>query len=188
MGFLVLLSFGLFGALTWCVYTRDPKMVRAEALARSFNERVQNFRGHTDTLERHSNEYRSVFDDNEWDTLLTTINRLEQINISVQSLLNQRDYATALSTLERIMSPSNSNGTLDRIDHDIQHLEDVLNWELNLHTMLKKVISNLEVAAVETKNIADVKRNTSTRPTLVTLADIKKQLLEDEDLRKMMSQ
>jgi len=188
IGFLVLLSFGLLGALGWCVYTRDPKMGPAENLARSFNERVTNFRSHIDTLQRHSNEYHAVFDNNEWEKLIATIGRLEHINANVQSLLHRREYAKALATLERVAGSAASADSLEQIDHEITHLEDVLNWELNLHTTLKKVISNLEVAAVETRKLSEPKRPPTTKPTLVTLADIKKQLLEDEDLRKLMSQ
>jgi hypothetical protein len=53
--------------------------------------------------------------------------------------------------------------------------------------MLKKVVLNLEVAATNTKALSESKPMSRTRPTLVTLADIKKVLLEDEDIRRMSS-
>ncbi len=187
MGFLLMLSFGLFGALTWCVYTRDPKISRAEALARTFQERVKNFRQHIDTLETHSDEYRAVFDDNEWERLVTTISRLEKVSADVKELMASKDYHNALANLERVMNPSSAETTLETVDHEIHHIEELLNWELNLHSMLKKVVFNLEVAAVETRKLSPQRRSVSTRPTLVTLADIKKQLLEDEEIRKMTS-
>ena len=186
MGFLLMLSFGLFGALTWCVYTRDPKISRTETLARTFQERVKNFRQHIDTLEAHSDEYRAVFDDNEWERLVETISRLEQVSADVRDLIASNDYHNALGNLERIMSPSSTEPILEKVDHKIHQIEELLNWELNLHSMLKKVVFNLEVAAVETKKLSPQRRPASTRPTLVTLADIKKQLLEDEEIRKMI--
>jgi hypothetical protein len=187
MGFLLMLSFGLFGALTWCVYTRDPKISRTETLARTFQERVKNFRQHIDTLETHSDEYRAVFDDNEWERLVTTISRLEKVSADVRELMASKDYHNALANLERVMNPSSAETTLETVDHEIHHIEELLNWELNLHSMLKKVVFNLEVAAVETRKLSPQRRSVSTRPTLVTLADIKKQLLEDEEIRKMTS-
>ena len=187
MGFLLMLSFGLFGALTWCVYTRDPKISRTETLARTFQERVKNFRQHIDTLETHSDEYRAVFDDNEWERLVTTISRLEKVSADVKELMASKDYHNALANLERVMNPSSAETTLETVDHVIHHIEELLNWELNLHSMLKKVVFNLEVAAVETRKLSPQRRSVSTRPTLVTLADIKKQLLEDEEIRKMIS-
>ena len=182
-----MLSFGLFGALTWCVYTRDPKISRTETLARTFQERVKNFRQHIDTLETHSDEYRAVFDDNEWERLVTTISRLEKVSADVRELMASKDYHNALANLERVMNPSSAETTLETVDHEIHHIEELLNWELNLHSMLKKVVFNLEVAAVETRKLSPQRRSVSTRPTLVTLADIKKQLLEDEEIRKMTS-
>jgi ABC-type transporter Mla subunit MlaD len=187
MGFLIVLSVGLLSGLAWCVYTRDPRMTRAEALSRTFQERVQNFRQHINTLEAHSDEYRAVFDDNEWEKLVATIARLEGVSAQVRDLMSRNDYQSALSTLEQVINPSNAETNLERVDHDIHQIEELLNWELRLHSMLKKVVFNLEVAAVETNRLSNQRKSPSTRPTLVTLADIKKQLLEDEEIRKMIS-
>jgi hypothetical protein len=54
--------------------------------------------------------------------------------------------------------------------------------------MLKRVVSNLEVAATATKDLSKPRSAVSPRPTLVTLADIKKVLLEDDEVHKMSRQ
>jgi hypothetical protein len=185
MVFLVLLGLGFFGVGAFYFYGRDPEKVRTIALARSFQERVQSFRQHADTLDEHSNEYQAVFNDNEWSVLLDTLSRLEEVNQEIQQLLKQQNYPSARANLERVMNPPHAQPPLEKIDAEIHHLEELINWEINVHSLLKRVVYNLEVAAVETRNIAKAKRPASSRPTLVTLADIKKQLLEDEELRKI---
>lgn len=185
MVFLVLLGFVFFAVMAYYLYPRDAERIRTVALARSFQERVQNFRQHTDTLDEHSNEYQAVFNDNEWSVLLDTLTRLEGVNQEIQQLIKQKNYASARASLERVMNPPHAQPPLEKIDAGIHHVEELINWEINVHSLLKRVVYNLEVAAVETRNITKARKPASTRPTLVTLADIKKQLLEDEELRKL---
>jgi hypothetical protein len=63
-----------------------------------------------------------------------------------------------------------------------------MNWQKTVHGMLKRVVSNLEVAATATKDLSKPRSAVSPRPTLVTLADIKKVLLEDDEVHKMSRQ
>ena len=58
--------------------------------------------------------------------------------------------------------------------------QELLNWEQTVHAMLRRVISNLETATVTTERISSTASQKRKQPTLVTLADIKKKLLEDE--------
>jgi hypothetical protein len=53
-------------------------------------------------------------------------------------------------------------------------------WEESMRVMLKKVVQNLEAATHETKRLQEPLRTRKRQPTLVTLADVKKALIEDE--------
>ena len=55
-----------------------------------------------------------------------------------------------------------------------------------MHSMLKHVIQNLEAATHETKNLDQIQRPRKRQPTLVTLADVKKALVEDGVVRREM--
>jgi hypothetical protein len=187
MSALVLLAIGVLGFGGWYLFMRDPSGVKAHAEARRFQERITNFRQHTNTLEKHSDEYCAVFNGNEWNQLNETLTRLEHIDTEVRLLLAGKQYSQAITVLARINNPLNAPSPMDEVSHNLQHLEDLMNWELSVHSMLKKVVLNLEVAATNTKQLSEAKPLSRTRPTLVTLADIKKVLLEDEDIRKMSS-
>jgi hypothetical protein len=185
---LVLIAAGALGVCGWYFFVRDPIRARAYAQSRWFQEKVGDFRNHIFTLERHSDEYCAVFSDNEWVTLKETLHRLEVVDDEVRHHLDNRDYNQAISILERVNSPINARSPLDQVDQEIQHIEELMNWQRTVHGMLKKVVSNLEVAATATKDLSRTRSIGSHRPTLVTLADIKKVLLEDEELQKMSRQ
>jgi hypothetical protein len=182
---LVLVASVALGVCGWFLFVRDPVRSRAYTQARWFQERVQEFRSHTVTLEKHSDEYCAVFSDNEWIKLKETLTRLEQVDEDVHVHLGKREYTQAITILEKVNSPINTQSPLDQVDQEIQHVEQLINWQRSVHGMLKKVVLNLEVAAHSTRDLSKAR---PTRPTLVTLADIKKVLLEDEELQKMSQQ
>jgi len=185
---LVLIAAGALGVCGWYCFVRDPVRARAYAQTRWFQEKIGDLRNHILTLEKHSDEYCAVFSDNEWVKLKETLNRLELVEVDVQHHLSSREYPEALSLLERVNSPLNSSSPLDQVDQEIQHIEELMNWQRTVHGMLKKVVFNLEVAATTTMDLSKPRPIGSPRPTLVTLADIKKVLLEDEEIQKMSQQ
>lgn len=182
---LILVAAGALGVCGWYLFVRDPLRSRAVTQANWFRDKVHEFRSHTVTLEKHSNEYCAVFTGNEWIKLKETLFRLEQVEEDVRLFLARREYSDALALLERVNSPIFSQSPLDEVNQEIQHVEELINWQRSVHTMLKKVVLNLEVAATATKDLTNARAPASPRPTLVTLADIKKVLLEDEELRKL---
>ncbi|MEY4668959.1 MAG: hypothetical protein RL518_1658 [Pseudomonadota bacterium] len=185
---LVLIAAGTLGICGWYFFVRDPVRARAYAQSRWFQEKLGDFRNHIVTLDRHSNEYCAVFSDNEWSKLKETLIRLEQVDDDVRHHLSQCDYPQALSILERVNSPIHENSPLAEVDQEIQHVQELMNWQRTVHGMLKKVVFNLEVAATTTNDLSKPRLMNNPRPTLVTLADIKKVLLEDEELHKMSRQ
>lgn len=172
----------------WYLFVRDPVRSRAHTQANWFRDKVHEFRSHTFTLEKHSNEYCAVFTGNEWIKLKETLLRLEQVDDDVRHHLGKGEYNQAISLLERVNSPIFAQSPLDEVNKEIQHVEELINWQRSVHTMLKKVVLNLEVAATSTRELSSARVSGSPRPTLVTLADIKKVLLEDEEIQKMSQQ
>jgi hypothetical protein len=185
---LVLIAAGALGVCGWYCFVRDPVRARAYAQSRWFQEKVGDFRNHIVTLERHSDEYCAVFSDNEWLKLKETLHRLERVDEDVRHHLETQEYTQALSILERVNSTTNESSPLDHVDQELQHIEELMNWQRTVHGMLKKVVFNLEVAATTTKDLSKPRQLSSPRPTLVTLADIKKVLLEDEELQRISRQ
>lgn len=185
---LVLIAAGTLGVCGWYFFVRDPIRARAFAQSRIFQEKIGDFKNHIVTLESHSDEYCAVFSDNEWSKLKETLVRLERVDYGVRQHLAAEEYTQALTILERVSSPINQSSPLNQVDQEIHHIEELINWQRNVHGMLKKVVSNLEVAATTTRELSKARPVSSPRPTLVTLADIKKVLLEDEELRKMSRQ
>lgn len=185
---LVLIAAGALGVCGWYCFVRDPVRAQAYAQSRYFQKKVGDLRNNILTLEKHSDEYCAVFSDNEWVKLKETLNRLELIDVDVHHHLESHQFSQAISILERVNSPLNASSPLHQVNQEIQHIEELMNWQRTVHGMLKKVVSNLEVAATATKDLSKVRAIGSPRPTLATLADIKKVLLEDEEIQKMSRQ
>ena len=151
----------------------DPVEQKARTLAMMFHERVHNFANHARTLDDHSNEYCSVFTGDTWNSLTRTLERLSEVDTQVQRHLSSREFNQATELLGEYYQ-----STDDKTDY-------VAEWESSLHIMLKSVVHNLETATQETKKLTEPQQRSRKRqPTLVTLADVKKALLEDEAFRR----
>lgn len=151
----------------------DPNEQQARTLAMMFHDRVHHFSNHVRTLDDHSNEYCSVFSGEVWNSLTQTLERLTQVDNQVQRHLSSREFDQARALL---------NKYYDRPGAQVERAGE---WETSLHIMLKSVVHNLETATEETRKLSERPQRTRKRqPTLVTLADVKKALLEDEALRR----
>ncbi len=151
----------------------DPIEQQARTLAVLFHERVHNFNSHVRTLNDHSHEYCSVFTGDTWNSLTQTLERLAEVDNKVQRHLASREFSQARSLLG------------DYYQNSEVQPQQAPEWESSLHLMLKSVVHNLESATHETKRLAErPQRSRKRQPTLVTLADVKKALLEDEALRR----
>ena len=164
---------------------RDPQLVKAHSLASQFREKLTSYRQHATTLQVHSDEYRAVFDDPEWKKLTSTLARLDGLYHEIQALLAQGKAARALTILETINNPKNATSPLADVADELHHIEELIHWERSVHGLLSQAIRSLEVASTGVTELARPKNYSTTSPTLVTLADIKKVLLEDEELRRM---
>ena len=104
----------------------------------------------------------------------TTVARLSEIDSQVQRHLSSREFSRAKELLG------------DYYQDAERHSRSTPEWESSLHIMLKSIVHNLEAATQETKKMAErqQQRSAKRRPTLVTLADLKKALLEEEALRR----
>ncbi len=151
----------------------DPTEQQARTLAMMFHERVHHFSNHVRTLDDHSNEYCSVFTGDTWSSLTETLQRLTEVDSQVQRHLSSREFDQARQLLGEYYQSAGEQS--DR----------AAEWESSLHIMLKSVVHNLETATQETQKLAErPQRSRKRQPTLVTLADVKKALLEDEALRR----
>lgn len=180
-----ILAAGIFAATVWFSRRRNPELAKARRLAAEFREKVASYREHATTLQVHSDEYRAVFDDPEWKKLTSTLARLEGLNHEIQALLNQGKAGRALRILERINHPKGAASPLTEAADELHHVEELIHWERSVHGLLSQAVRSLEVATNDIAAVTRAKNYSTTRPTLVTLADIKKVLLEDEELRRL---
>jgi hypothetical protein len=176
----------IVAAILWVfLKKRDPQVVKAHALASQFREKVVSYRHHATTLQAHSDEYRAVFADPEWRKLTSTLARLEGLYHEIQALLTHGKAERALKILETINNPKNASSPLAEAEDELHHVEELIHWERSVHGLLSQAVRSLEVASTNVTNLTRPKNYSTTSPTLVTLADIKKVLLEDEELRRM---
>jgi len=154
---------------------RNPREAATLSLATLFHQRIADFQTHMKTLDEHSNEYVAVFSGNEWSSLTETLERLSLLDAEVQHHIQSNNYPHAQKILGNLYRTTSS----EQIARDIASVASA-EWEESIRGMLKRVVSNLEAATHETKKLH---QNTYTRkrqPTLVTLADVKKALIEDD--------
>lgn len=147
-------------------------------LARFFHDRVTHFKDQLHTLEEHSNEYAAIFSGDEWQSLKATIAHLEQLDIQIQGLLVTKQFGKAASMLRDLYD--RSSHPLDNVQANIDTYRATSDWETHIRGMLKHVVRNLEAATTQVKDASTPQRSRRRQPTLVTLADVKKRLLEDE--------
>lgn len=148
--------------------------------ARRLRARLSSFKDHARTLDEHSHEYAAVFTGNEWQQLSEMLNQLDSLDAEIHALLARKRYAEAKNLLGRLY-PNDAEAIAVSSE-----LESLLNWEHSVHAMLKNVVHNLEVATTEMNQLttppSPQNKSRKRQPTLVTLADIKKSLIESGEI------
>ena len=166
--------------MLWPALTRHRTDRALTQRAAWFHDRVVGFREQATTLDQHSNEYVAVFSDDHWSSLMKMLNQLETVDRQIQRLL-QGGRTEDARTLLGYICDSRRNSSMEQLSAGLDEVaQELLNWEQTVHAMLRRVISNLETATVSTERISSTASQKRKQPTLVTLADIKKKLLEDE--------
>jgi hypothetical protein len=182
-------SFIIFSCALWRLAQRDAGKPGSSAMvrsrARAFHERVSHFTLQVRTLDEHANEYTSIFSSADWDSLVQTVSRLEQVDRQISDLLRSKRFDSASSLLDEFQGTNNSD--LDTIQESLDSYQANRGWEEHVHGMLKRVVQNLEAASHETKELSRTVTSRKRQPTLVTLADVKKSLLEDDAIRRTTS-
>lgn len=165
--------------MAWPIWRRRAANRELAQKAQWFHERVLHFREQATTLDQHSNEYVAVFTDDHWSSLMKMLTQLETVDRQVQRLLDSEKLDDA-QTLLNYICDSRRNSSMEQLADGLDEVAELINWEQVVHSMLKRVISNLEMATSSTEKLTIKTVTKRKQPTLVTLADIKKKLLEDE--------
>jgi len=153
-----------------------------KSLAKTFHNRVAHFTSQVRVLDEHANEYTSIFNSADWQTLVETVSKLERIDQQAQDFIKERRFSEVTTLLSELHAVNNRE--LDQIQASLDSYRADANWETHVHAMLKRVVLNLEAATHETREITRTVTSRKRQPTLVTLADVKKTLLEDEVLSR----
>jgi hypothetical protein len=188
--FIALVGGGAFvSGLLWCSARRHSKRPGSPAIvrsrARAFHERVAHFTLQVRTLDEHANEYTSIFNSDDWDTLVQTVSKLEHVDRQVSDLLRAKRFDSVVALLDEFQGFNSTE--LDSIQASLDCYQASSGWEEHVHGMLKRVVQNLEAATHETKELSRSVTSRKRQPTLVTLADVKKSLLEDDVIRRTTS-
>lgn len=178
---------GVCIAAVLCLVSRSRpgsqhKVYSAKVAARAFHQRVSYFAGQVRTLDEHANEYTSIFSSDAWGSLVETVSRLEQFDLKAQSLVRSKRYDEVNELLREFYSDNQSE--LSTLHRSLDSNNSGGDWELNVHAMLKRVVQNLEAATHETRDLNRSVTSRKRQPTLVTLADVKKTLLEEDVFRR----
>lgn len=157
------------------------RKARREVAAKAawFHGRVLDFRERATTLDQHSDEYVAVFNDDHWSSLLKMITQLETVDRQIQRLLVSGKSADA-ATLLNYISDSRRSSSMEQVADGLDEVAELVNWEVVVNSMLKRVLSNLEAATTSVEKVAALPSSRRRQPTIVTLADLKKRLLEDD--------
>jgi hypothetical protein len=151
-------------------------------LVKTFHNRVAHFTLQVRVLDEHANEYTSIFNSADWNTLVETVSKLEQADLKAHDLIREKRFKEAANLLAEMHNKG--GGEFDQIQASLDSYTASANWETHVHGMLKRVVQNLEAATLETREITKTVTSRRRQPTLVTLADVKKTLLEDEVLTR----
>jgi hypothetical protein len=170
---------GVLACLFFAIRRRESAGIasKTRSLGRFFHERVSHFKTQVQTLHEHSLEYTAVFSNGDWESLQYTIAHLEQVDAQIQGLLVTKQFEKAHSMLTALYDLH--NGTLETVQANLDSFTASAEWESQVRSMLKRVVQNLESASTEISQLSEPQRRKRT-PTLETLADVKKRLLEDE--------
>jgi hypothetical protein len=160
----------------------EKTVAAAKSAARAFHQRVSYFTSQVRTLDEHANEYTSIFSSDAWGNLVETVSRLEQFDLKAQALVRSKRYGEVKDLLSEFYSDNESE--LVKLQSSLDSYKASADWELNVHAMLKRVVQNLEAATHDTKELNRSVTSRKRQPTLVTLADVKKTLLEEEVFRR----
>jgi hypothetical protein len=144
------------------------------ALYTRFHDRISYFEQQVALLQEHAEDYVAVFDTQDWQKLTEELDTLKAHDNEITGLIRAGNFAEAQAILNRICLTPTSATNSPNADP----------WAMHVRISLKRVIHNLEVTSTEITAASESHRRKKHRPTLVTLADVKKRLLEDEVMQR----
>ncbi len=169
--------FGLGGALFYLFRRRLSQPFTDSRLAKlygEFHERMCYFERQAQSLHEHAEDYVAVFNTQDWQGLVSELEVLRKQDAKIRELTKAGDFEAAERLLREICHHPKS--ATEGLAHDA--------WTSHIRSSLKRVIHNLEVTTEEAHKLSNTSRKRGRRPTLVTLADVKKSILEDEGIRR----
>lgn len=155
------------------IIDRTKKRRSVKLLYSRFHERLTYFKQQASSLHEHAEDYVAVFDTKDWQTFSEELQNLEGKDQEIRTHLQKLQWEAAESKLLEIFD---HNAASNSPHYDA--------WAVNVRSSLKRVIHNLEVTTLEARKLSESSRVRKRKPTLVTLADVKKRFLEDEMLQR----
>lgn len=153
--------------------TKTKKRRAVLLLYKRFHDRLLYFKQQATSLHEHADDFVAVFNTNDWHAFSEQLHTLEALDRELQTYLRNHRWEEAETKLLEIFELKATPST-DNYDA----------WAVNVRASLKRVIHTLEVTTLETRKLSEPDRLRKRKPTLVTLADVKKRILEDEILHR----
>ena len=161
-------------------YTYSDKIAKktkkrrgVQLLYKRFHDRLLYFKQQATSLHEHADDYVAVLNTHDWQAFSEQLKNLEAIDRELQGYFQDNRWEEAETTLLEIFELKATPNT--------EHYDA---WAVNVRSSLKRVIHNLEVTTLEARKLSEPDRLRKRKPTLVTLADVKKRILEDEILQR----
>lgn len=153
--------------------TKTKKRRAVQLLYKRFHDRLLYFKQQATSLHEHADDYVAIFNTHDWHAFSEQLNNLEAMDRELQTYIQNHRWDEAETKLLEIFELKATPST-DNYDA----------WAVHVRSSLKRVIHTLEVTTLETRKLSEPDRLRKRKPTLVTLADVKKRILEDEILQR----
>ncbi len=152
----------------------------AERAHEEFREAVNCFRHKYEALNVYSNAYFNTFHASGWDELRLLLDDLEIAESSLLLLMERKRYADVRDISILLMGKA-SPDVAQELMNRFEGLESIADWKRRSRDILLRVIQASMDSARKIASVGINRNNRSTKPTLVTLAELRSSLADSNN-------
>lgn len=151
----------------------DVQLEAEESLA-SYSAEVEGIRQKFHILSGYVAEYFNTFHAAGWDELQALLGDLQLAEDSLKVLLENKNYREVKEISDFLLGRA-SEDTVESLLNRYDGLDELQNWRHETHHILLRIVSQSLESAQRTAE-AGISRKRSSKPTLVTLAELRSAL------------
>ena len=155
---------------------RNSAQLEAEEAFRMFFDKLQGVRHKSSALNVYASQYFTTFQSAGWDEMTLLLDDLEIAENSLRLFMERRRYED-VRDVSRMLLNQLSEGEAIQLMSRYDGLENLRDWQLRSNDILLRVIEASLDSARKTASVG-VSRKRSTKPTLLTLAELRSAISE----------